>query len=102
MIEGECANRDHKEGAPKLTLIPYFLLGACTGNPDGNNMSVVGNISGKSGGCGGHRVVVWLKWWWKVLVVMRPHSHAIAASHAAATGVSVEVGVSGWAMCDGM
>ena len=47
MIEGECRNRDHKEGAPKLILIPYSLLGACTGNPDGNDMSVAGNISGK-------------------------------------------------------
>jgi len=47
MIEGECRNRDHKEGAPKLTLIPYSLLGACRGNLDGNDMSVAGNISWK-------------------------------------------------------
>ena len=42
------------------------------------------------------RVVARLKWWWKVLVVMRLHHHAaIGVSHAAATRVSVEVGVSG-------
>jgi len=45
-------------------------------------------VGGRSG------VVVRLKWWWKVLVVTRPHHRAaIGVSHAAATGVSVEAGV---------
>jgi len=38
---------------------------------------------------GRSRVVVRLKWWWKVLVVTWPHRRAaIGVSHAAATGVS--------------